>query len=350
LASRHSNFRSTDWLVIIGVFGTPGVFGQFGLRAVCAIVEACLGPYRIIAKNSIAELKGAWSSDQEQRSIFYAELPDQELVRLFADSGAPYVVMLGDPMATTTGIRLSDGFSDQAAVRLASQSYAALHDLALAPTALLLRGDRTNQLLHDVVRKIVTHYRIQVDSRQLQAATRAICGSAVDPSMARLSDILAEKVVPVPSAKLAKINTSALGGYLDLLDSRPAIGFRWPAELFQRGDCPNDFVEGAESLVGGQRILAFGPYMCLPSGRWVATPTFRIWDNVGGTRLRFDIHTDRIITEHEVPISQTGTFRIDLPFQIADHRLAIQVRVFNWEGSIAGEFQLEQVDIRRAQT
>ena len=104
---------------------------------------------------------------------------------------------------------------------------------------------------------------------------------------------------------------------LDLYAALPlANGIRtlWPATLFQSGDRPGQTCPDIIDVTGRARILAYGPYLSLPPGRWRASARFEICAEAARRpyRLEFAAGGETAAVTHRPVDRGMQTVRLDV--------------------------------------
>ena len=106
-------------------------------------------------------------------------------------------------------------------------------------------------------------------------------------------------------------------------------------------------------VAGRGRILAYGPYMPLPSGRWRATAYLGFSADIGSMPFILEADTDAGITRGFFEVKQGGIFTLDLAFEVADPFHPVEFRLVSQDSALEGlvsliEIRLEQSSSTRA--
>lgn len=121
----------------------------------------------------------------------------------------------------------------------------------------------------------------------------------------------------------------------------------WPRDCFLYGDAPGEGLPATVELAGRGRILAYGPYMPLPSGRWRATAYLGFSADIGSLPFILEADTDAGITRGFFEVKQGGIFTIELDFEVTDPFHPVEFRLVSQDSALEGlasliEIRLEQ--------
>ncbi|MCZ8182158.1 MAG: hypothetical protein O9322_04240 [Beijerinckiaceae bacterium] len=127
-------------------------------------------------------------------------------------------------------------------------------------------------------------------------------------------------------------------------EARPII---WPVEIFF-AQTEKKAVSGVrpepQTMLGPARFLYFGPYLCLPAGRWQAMAEFEVKNNLSRNRVEIDIsRNNETISFSLVDLPEEGFFTAVTDFFNDRGELPIEMRIFLKEGAIEGQFELKKV-------
>ena len=106
--------------------------------------------------------------------------------------------------------------------------------------------------------------------------------------------------------------------YLRPLWQAVAIGqpptLLWPRECFFDGDEPGAQLPATIEVAGRARILAYGPYLPLPSGQWRATVTLGFSPDIGRLPFIFEADTGTGVERGFFEVERGGIFTLELEF------------------------------------
>ncbi len=126
----------------------------------------------------------------------------------------------------------------------------------------------------------------------------------------------------------------------------------WPRECFLYGDAPGEGLPATVELAGRGRILAYGPYMPLPQGRWRATAYLGFSADIGTMPFILEADTDAGITRGFFEVKQGGIFTLELDFEVTDPFHPVEFRLVSQDSALEGlasliEIRLEQSSLTR---
>lgn len=169
-----------------------------------------------------------------------------------------------------------------------------------------------------------------------------------------LPDIAVADVEPLSTLEVHTVVDSPLvASYLAPMwagiDGQSPLVLTWPRECFLDGDQPNEPLPPMMELAGRARILAYGPYLPLPSGRWRATACFGFSPDIEKLPFIFEALTPPGITRGFFEVEAGGFFTLELDFQVIDPFARIEMRLATQDSALEGqaaliEVRLEAVD------
>jgi hypothetical protein len=126
-----------------------------------------------------------------------------------------------------------------------------------------------------------------------------------------------------------------------------SIVVAWSRECFLYGDAPGEGLPATVEVAGRGRILAYGPYMPLPQGRWRATAYLGFSADIGSMPFILEADTDAGITRGFFEVKQGGIFTLELEFEVTDPFHPVEFRLVSQDSALEGlasliEIRLEQ--------
>lgn len=126
-----------------------------------------------------------------------------------------------------------------------------------------------------------------------------------------------------------------------------SIVVTWPRDCFLYGDAPGEGLPATVELAGRGRILAYGPYMPLPPGRWRATAYLGFSADIGSMPFILEADTDVGITRGFFEVKQGGIFTLELEFEVSEPFHPVEFRLVSQDSALEGlasliEIRLEQ--------
>lgn len=145
--------------------------------------------------------------------------------------------------------------------------------------------------------------------------------------------------------------TSLLRNYLAPLlasaEHPTSIMVAWTRECFLYGDAPGEGLPATVEVAGRGRILAYGPYMPLPSGHWRATACLGFSADIGSMPFILEADTDAGIARGFFEVKQGGIFTLELAFDVTNPFHPVEFRLVSQDSALEGlasliEIRLEQ--------
>lgn len=167
---------------------------------------------------------------------------------------------------------------------------------------------------------------------------------------------------PLPSEAVATVGSAApsaplppslsllrtyLAPLLAAIEHPASIVVAWPRDCFFYGDTPGEGLPATVELAGRGRILAYGPYMPLPKGGWLATAYLGFSADIGSMPFILEADTDVGITRGFFEVKQGGIFTLELEFEVTDPFHPVEFRLVSQDSALEGlasliEIRLEQ--------
>lgn len=147
-----------------------------------------------------------------------------------------------------------------------------------------------------------------------------------------------------PSPSLLRTYLAPLLATVEHLDW---VEVAWPRDCFLYGDAPGEGLPATVEVAGRGRILAYGPYMPLPKGRWRATAYLGFSADIGSMPFILEADTDAGITRGFFEVKQGGIFTLDLEFEVTNPFHPVEFRLVSQDSALEGlasliEIRLEQ--------
>lgn len=124
----------------------------------------------------------------------------------------------------------------------------------------------------------------------------------------------------------------------------------WPRDCFLYGDAPGEYLPATVELAGRGRILAYGPYMPLPQGRWRATAYLGFSADVGSMPFILEADTDAGITRGFFEVKQGGIFTLELDFEVTNPFHPVEFRLVSQDSALEGLASLIEIRLEQSPT
>lgn len=126
-----------------------------------------------------------------------------------------------------------------------------------------------------------------------------------------------------------------------------SIVVAWPRDCFLYGDAPGEGLPETVEVAGRARILAYGPYMPLPMGRWRATACLGFSPDIGSMPFMLEADTDIGITRGFFEVKLGGIFTLDLDFDVTDPFHPVEFRLVSQDSALEGLVSLIEVKLEK---
>jgi hypothetical protein len=121
-----------------------------------------------------------------------------------------------------------------------------------------------------------------------------------------------------------------------------------PMQLFFEGNPPYGPMQDSLELLGPARCLVYGPYICLPTGRWDLEISFSAHLTHGSNKLGVDIvEKGQLLGQCYFEILRSGTYSLTLPFTVENPLNHLEFRILLSSGSIGGELSKISANVKQ---
>lgn len=126
------------------------------------------------------------------------------------------------------------------------------------------------------------------------------------------------------------------------------ISVVWPREFFLDGDSPDTVLPETVEVAGRARILAYGPYLPLPAGSWLATAYLGFSPDIGKLPFILEADTGGAFTRGYFEAERGGIFTLQLDFHVADSLHPIELRLISQDSALEGQAALIEVGLTQS--
>jgi len=341
--------------MLLNVFGTPSALMYGGLNLVRNFTDLELGSHKLANANTTSEFRNAVSQvgPNDARVVFYSDLPDPDLCALFIKARAPIVLFVDDFDDVVGYLRASREMSLHDGVRLASRSFCALEPFIRSDLALKLGPKAYARGLQDILADIGTFFGRPLPQKQKEVVARSLVDRREKPTF---FDYLVQAFphASKPGAALLKMHTEEQRlvrqlsqAYSAIANGRNLNGMDWPIGMLMDSATAGGPFSGRVELLGPARFLAYGPYLHLTPGNWLADVVFEIKENYSGNILYADVYSGEILSVVTTPLPLEGTYKFRIYFQISNALEPVQLRFQTLSGAIEGVIVLNHIQIQR---
>jgi hypothetical protein len=157
---------------------------------------------------------------------------------------------------------------------------------------------------------------------------------------------------PVESSALSPVLAHLRTGYLTpiftALTPDPPISITWKNDCLLDGDSVGSPMPEILEVAGRARILAYGPYLPLPSGTWQMTAYIGFSPDVGRMPFILEVDTGEGTTRGFFEVERAGFFTLVFDFQIADPFFLVEFRLISQDSALEGSAALMEIQMVRA--
>lgn len=118
---------------------------------------------------------------------------------------------------------------------------------------------------------------------------------------------------------------------------------RWPREVFLSGDNPGTTVPQTFEIAGAARVLTYGPYFPLPTGRWLVSPILGFSHQVGTMPFLIEIVCESIIHRAYFEARRAGIFSMSFELDLAKPGIPLEFRLVSQDSALEGLVALIEV-------
>jgi hypothetical protein len=341
--------------LVVGVFGVPLNAATLCARMIRLLLARTYGACEVIAAANLENVKEHWPK-QPTSVLCYNELPQAPLLWLLLEQKVPIIVFVSSFEETVRGLVAERNLSLLEAVRRASLCFSCLREAILARNVMVVPAGAGLRNIPSLLGQAASYLGIP--------ARPDITDSIID-ELHRKGDIEGRPRWLPPrekgkhkGAKHVELGRSQnpkdvvmpniLNCYDKLLYPQQTGTISWPIDVFNFIDKKPETAAGTVELLGPARYLFAGPYMGLPRGRWTASVTFSVDENLSGNKLVVDAATNRgqnVLVSGEFVLPVDGSYVCEVDFEISQPHMAIEVRAFLKQGAIEGKFWLGEVGL-----
>ncbi len=341
---------------LVIALGAHAPFGETGYALVGHVMDVVYGGHRRAHCASLAELRIHWSEHKGRPILLTADRPDTALSDLLTKSDFPILVFCDDPADAVVYRAAVENQPLRDAIRFCSQSFSCLIGCTASEQVRIFDSRHYASRLSEMVEGILAALGIAPDAalaaRAVQriAAVEGVAAEAIVEDLVRRrggGETMASLAAGRFDAAARALIGSFAANYGPFLTGRESDTVEWPLELFYvdaSGETGDRYVD----LIGGARIIFFGPYLHLPLGGWRALVQFEVADNASGNEIEADVwavSAQTTIAKCQAKLPAQGYFQFTLDFVNTDPNAVLEIRVRLVKGAIEGRFGVRRVTL-----
>jgi hypothetical protein len=124
-----------------------------------------------------------------------------------------------------------------------------------------------------------------------------------------------------------------------------SLSLVWPREAFLDGDAPGAILPKTVEVAGRARILAYGPYLPLPLGRWRATAWLGFSADIDRISFIFEADAGGGVARGFFEVERGGIFTLQLDFEVREALHPIELRLISQDSALEGQAALIEVEM-----
>jgi hypothetical protein len=274
--------------------------------------------------------------------VFGARQPDERLRAALSAMDARFVVALDDPRSAVVDTLGSTNGDLKAVTRAIANSCPLVMRCASSPGAITIRRDKAGIDAVAAVAAIARHLDFPLEDGEAQGiveelAARGLCYAPKAP----------EEEAAWKPGTAHKIVEGALTAYTKYFAGDDLGEIIWPRELFLvNGDTGKGLTDAIE-VIGGLRILIFGPYIHLPAGSWTARVLLGFSPEAAGHTFLIDAHSGGQLGSTSFQPVRAGVYAVDINFSLDEPSgYGLEIRVWVWSDYARGQVAFGHVILR----
>ncbi|MEK7995143.1 MAG: hypothetical protein AAB403_15155 [Planctomycetota bacterium] len=171
-------------------------------------------------------------------------------------------------------------------------------------------------------------------------------------------DAVSEAVVEVSDTGLSTLSPgenldtveACLTPLLQGVSLKRPISLRWPREVFFTGDQPGMSLPETFDIAGAARVLSYGPYFPLPTGRWRVVPMLGFSRHVGRMPFLIEVVCEGVIHRAYFEARRAGIFSLPFELELDANRMGIpvEIRLVSQDSALEGQVALVEVGFEEA--
>ena len=125
------------------------------------------------------------------------------------------------------------------------------------------------------------------------------------------------------------------------------LSLRWPREVFISGDQPGMPLPVTIEIAGGARVLSYGPYFPLPTGKWRVVPMIGFSRQVGRMPFLIEVVCESIIHRAYFEAQHAGIYSMPFELELNSDRMGIpvEIRLVIQDAALEGAIALIEVGL-----
>jgi hypothetical protein len=257
-------------------------------------------------------------------TVFVSSNPDAAFAAKLRENAGRVILALGDPVSAAVDAVTKDGEDLVNAIRKLMASCSAVISSGLAGQALVILSEEVTAGVPGLGKRLAQYLNLST-SKDEADLDEAVLTAFTSPS----AEVSAPENLEDP--KLAIIRRNLLGFHRGLRDKHDMV-LAVTRDLMFDGNGAGPITSAPIDATGRPRLLTYGPYVNLPTGRWRVEYVFASSAELAATQFELDVSIfadgiAHIIARRDFTPATAGRAVIDLDFSIDRSDLPIEVRL-----------------------
>ncbi len=326
------------------VVGLPSVMSNWGFDLVRAAAERVHTEIHSVDRND--EIGAVPAAPNRPRMFCLAQYPSPSLTSIIRSGRLPTIAYLDDAVDAVRYLKESVGCTFLEALR-AQTAAATVCGAFFDNPSVLLVDRRDNRTTGKIAGQILDHLGLGMTPTAKKSLIERFVGGAGSMAWSlerALSRRVAGYLIPgktsTISAKEAAVIEQVLAPMMRMSIRHDVGPICWPSPVFLSGDRPNEPAPLVAEVTGAARIIFYGPYFHLPTGRWQAQIVLGFSNDIFGTPFSIEVHGSKLVAKAIVKPEGEGVFRASFSMTHTRPQDPLELRVRNEEGAIEGRIGL----------
>jgi hypothetical protein len=329
------------------VVGPPSVLSNWGFDLVRAAAEHVQAEIRLVDRND--DVEEIPTAPNRPRVFCLAQYPSPSLAAIIRGSRLPTIACLDEVIDAVRYLKESLGCTFLEALRAHTAAAAVCGAFFDNPSVLLVER-RDDGTTGKIAGQMLDHLGLGMTLPAKQSLIEQFAGESgamawpLERSLSRrvVGYLLPGKTSTIAANEAAVIE-QVLAPMTRMSTTRYGGPICWPSSVFLFGDRPNEPAPLVADVTGAARIIFYGPYFHLPTGRWQAQVVLGFSHDIFGTPFSIEVHGTTLVAKAIVKPHGEGIFKASFSMTHTRPQDPLELRIRNEEGAIEGRIGLARV-------
>ena len=283
--------------------------------------------------------------------IHFEKPPPSATIQFLVERNIPVVAFVSTFSRASLNLMLEGSLQPLDALRAASRWFSAIGELSASGRVFVVPSGTDKRAVGEALTRVASLLGLNTPSGVVTSPQTQI-QAGFGENQLYVAPAEAPSIQKSDEGRVALLTrlSAGLHGYDQLLERGTKCCLHWPNSIFHLTDKEAAPATDYIDLIGPAKLLVFGPYFCLPRGRWIAVPGVSVADNLSGNTITVDISTNlgtEILAKVQAKLPAEGDFLGEIQFEVPYSHLPIEVRLFLNRGAIEGKLRFNGVTLRR---